>query len=99
MPTEKFLVFCVVTDWVYEIGFSGYYTLIQPKNGFEGKRNKDFVYFFAKFWAYLKIFQSFSSIIQQFMPKIWQKMKKSLVQLAFNLLLHGTSKTRNPGFG
>ena len=27
------------------------------------------------------------------MPKIWQKMKKSLVQLALNPFLHGTSKT------
>ena len=32
-------------------------------------------------------------------PKIWQKMKKSLVQLAINPFLHCTSKTRNPDCG
>ena len=33
------------------------------------------------------------------MAKIWGKMMKSLVRLALNPFLHGTSKTRNPGFG
>ena len=33
------------------------------------------------------------------MAKIWQKMKKNLVQLAFNPFLQGTSSARNPGFG
>jgi len=31
-----------------------------------------------------------------YMPKIWQKMKKNLGQLALNPFLHGTSKARNP---
>ena len=31
------------------------------------------------------------------MPKIRQKVKKSLVQLALNPFLYGTSKTRVPG--
>ena len=31
------------------------------------------------------------------MSKIWQKMKKRLVQLAFKTFLHGNVGTRNPG--
>ena len=40
-----------------------------------------FALFFAKFFG---IFDYFS----KFMAKIWQKMKKSLVQLALNPFLH-----------
>ena len=32
------------------------------------------------------------------LPKIWQKMKKSLVQLALNIFVHGTSKNPKPRF-
>ena len=68
---------------------------------------QDFSSFFATFLKYLfddVSNQSMQMVLQNFekssnMPKIWQKMKKSLVQLALNPFLHGTSITLNPGFG
>ena len=49
----------------------------------EGKLNKAFLHFLAKNFltAYLMIFQS-----ETYIAKNWQKMKKIIVQLAFNPL-------------
>ena len=71
------------------------YTSNQPKNGFKAS------FSFAKSLAYLMNFSKFcrAFVKSSNMPKIWQKMRKSLVQLAFNPVLHGTTvKTLNPGF-
>ena len=63
--------------------------------------------FFAIFLAYLMIFQNFAVLLASSsmnkssnIAKIWQKLKKSLVQLVFFIypFLHGISKTRNPRF-
>ena len=56
-----------------------------------------FTSFFVKFFEYLIIFQSIAAPLVhstfEISSKIWQKMKKSLVQLALNPFLHGTSET------
>ena len=55
----------------------------------KGKLNKAFLHFLPN----LRIFEKSSN-----MPKIWQKMKKSLVQLAFKPHF-STVYFQNPGFG
>ena len=52
--------------------------------------------FFAKFLDYLRIFQSCASSLAS--SSFWQKMKKSLVQIALNIFVHGTSKTPKSRF-
>ena len=72
--------------------------LRQVKQGFSS--------FCANFLLYSMIFQSSSAVPlvystlrnHQIWPKIWQKMKKSLVRLAFNPFLHGTAGNQYPGF-
>ena len=59
------------------------YTLCHVEQGFSS--------FFAKFLTYLMMFQSGVACAEN-MPKIWQKMKKSLVQLAF--IIHFSADSR-----
>ena len=50
-------------------------------------------------WKQKLELESPKSCLRTYMAKIWQKMKKSLVQLAFNPFLHGsTVGTHNSGF-
>ena len=74
-----------------------------PKNGLKASWTYGSSSFFAKFLPYMMIFQSVACqrccVTLKNDPKIWQKMNKSLVQLAFNLFLHGIMVTQNPGFG
>ena len=48
-------------------------------------------------WSALKALQNFEKSSN--MAKIWQQMKKSLVQPALNKFFQGTSKPQNLGFG
>ena len=91
----------LVPERVHKIRFSGTRNL--PKNGFKTSWTRLF-FIFAKFLAYLMIFQSFvvpfpSRCTLKNHQICRQKMKKSLVQLALNLFIHSNSKTRNPIFG
>ena len=77
--------------------------IIIRKTGFLRQVEQEFS---SIFWQIIGIFADspmFHSIYSALhfqkssnMAKIWQKMKKSLVQLP--PFLHGTSKTQNPGF-
>ena len=59
------------------------------------------LHFLPKYLAYLMIFQSFATpsarSTVKITPKIWQKLKKSLVQIALNPLINGTTETRVSG--
>ena len=92
-------------------GFSGIYLLLlswnisyHPKNGFYKASSIRIFLIFGIFDDFSKFCSAFGALHfekkSSSMPKIWQKMKKSLVELAFkNPFLRGTSKTRNPDFG
>ena len=83
---------------------------VPQRNGLNRQVEQGFSSFFATFMAYLMIFQQLPSVsapsfsvpyfeISSILAKIWQKIKKSLVQLGFNPVLYGTVGTRNPDFG
>ena len=90
-------LFCI---WLPEIGFSGLNPESARKMGLKRHVEQGFSSFFAKFWANLMIFLKIRIAPSIFyekstnLTKILQKMKKSLVQLAFSPLFHGTTGTR-----
>ena len=97
-----YLLLGVVMDRVPEIGL---YSESAKKLDFYASSARLLIFFiFAKFWAYLMIFQSFAAHLRR--APLWKSIKwrKHLFNLPLNSLkthcsIHGTSKTRNPGFG
>jgi len=85
-----------VAERIPEIRFSG--TWNQPKSGLMSSRTRLFFIVLPNFLPYLMIFQSSAAffVMPHFekssnMAKFWQKMKKSLVRLAFNPFLQNAS--------
>ena len=70
----------------------------QPKDGLKASWTRYFFIFcqmFARFYDFSKFHSIFGALSTLKKHQIWQKMKKSLGQLAFNPFLHGISGTRN----
>ena len=96
--------FALMPDWVPEIWFLGTYVPgISRKIGFKRQVEKGFSSIFCQIFDIHTNFDDLSKFCCVFctlhfgkLPKIWQKMEKSLVQLTLNSFLHGHFK--NLGF-
>ena len=84
---------------VPKIQFSGIWN--QPKNGFKASWTEPFFHFCHIFVDFSKFCSTFSTLHfekSSNMAKIWQNMKKTHIQLAFNLFPHGAGRYPKPRF-
>ena len=96
--------YATVSGWTGNQNLIFGFLLISWK-GLKANRRRQFIIVLSNFLPYLMIFQSSAAPNRALhfekssnMEKIWQKMKKSIVLLAFNSFLHGTAGTQIPVF-